>query len=44
MKILLGGIPLGCDNIGDGAYAKLTARLEVARKEFVESLEACHAG
>ena len=32
------------DAVRDAAYAKLTARLEAARREFVERLEACHAG
>ena len=31
------------DAVRDAAYAKLMARLEAARKEFVERLEACHA-
>ena len=32
------------DRVRDDAYARLNARLEAARKEFVERLEACHAG
>lgn len=31
------------DAVRDAAYAKLMERLEAARKEFVERLEACHA-
>ena len=32
------------DGVRDDAYARLNARLEAARAELVESLEACHAG
>ena len=32
------------DGVRDDAYARLNARLETARAELVESLEACHAG
>ena len=32
------------DRVRDDAYARLNARLEAARTEFVERLEACHAG
>ena len=32
------------DSIRDDAYARLNARLEAARIELVEKLEACHAG
>ena len=32
------------DAVRDAAYAKLMARLEAARKEFVAMLESCHAG